>query len=56
MYSVTNILVSDVIGDFFFIFLVNEDEGVVFWIGRIVLDPILTWVLIVFFAVSNGDV
>ena len=56
MYPVTDILVPDVVRDFFFILFVNEDERVMLWVGRVVFDPVLTWVLSFFLAVSNGDV
>ena len=36
VYSIADVMVSDVLCDFFFIFLINEDEGVVFWVSRIV--------------------
>ena len=53
MYSVANVLVPDVPCDFFFVILVDKDERVVLWISRIILDPILTWVVSLVLAVSG---
>ena len=46
-------MVSDICRDFFLIFFINENEGVVLWIGRIVFDPIVTWVVSFFLAVGD---
>ena len=53
MYSVANVMISNILGDFLFILFVNEDEGVMFWIGRVVFDPILTWMVSLIFTISD---
>ena len=53
MYPIADIVVSDIPRDFFLIFFVNEDEGVMLWIGCVVFDPILTWVVSLILAVGD---
>ena len=53
VHSIADILISDVFCDFLFILFIDEDEGVMFWISRIVLDPILTWMIGLFLAVGD---
>ena len=53
VYSVSNVVVSNVPCYFFLISFIDEDERVVFWIGRVVFDPILTWVVSLVFTVSD---
>ena len=53
MYSVSNVVVSNVPCDFFLIVLIDEDERIMLWVGRVVFDLILTWVVCLFLTVSN---
>ena len=53
VYSVSNVVVSNIPCNFFFILFIDEDERVMFRIGCIIFDPILTWVVSLVFAVSD---
>ena len=57
MYSIADVVVSDISCDLFLIILVDENEGVVLWISGIVLNPIVSRVIRLFvLAVCNCDV
>ena len=53
VYSISNVVVSNIPCYFFLVSFIDEDERVMFWIGRIVFDPILTWVVSLVFTVSD---
>ena len=57
MHSIADVVVSDIPCDLLLILLVDKDEGVVFWISGIVLNPIVPRVIRLFvLAVCNCDV
>ena len=49
VYSITDLMISNVLGDFFLIGFVDEDERVVFQIGCIIFNPIPARVICLFF-------
>ena len=57
MYSIADVVVSNVPCDLLLILLVDEDEGVMLWISGIILNPIVPRVIRFFvFAVRDCDV